>query len=113
MVVTGAAHEEAVRRQLPRVDRVIAEPSPRDSMAAIGLAAAQLEREDPEALVGSFAADHVITDEAAFAECVREAAEVAAGGLLVTIGIEPTHAATGFGYIRGGDALPGFATARS
>ncbi|MET0998667.1 MAG: sugar phosphate nucleotidyltransferase, partial [Marmoricola sp.] len=40
------------------------------------------------------------------------AAEVAATGLLVTIGIEPTHASTGFGYIRGGDALPGFATAR-
>ena len=68
VVVTGAAHEEAVRRQLPQLDRVIAEPSPRDSMAAIGLAAAQLEREDPEALVGSFAADHVITDEAAFAD---------------------------------------------
>ena len=62
MVVTGAAHEQAVRRQLPRVDRVLAEPSPRDSMAAIGLAAAQLEREDPDALIGSFAADHVITD---------------------------------------------------
>ena len=51
-----------------------------------------LEREDPEALVGSFAADHVITDEEAFADCVREAAEVADTGLLVTIGIEPTRA---------------------
>ncbi len=112
VVVTGVAHEEAVRRQLPHLDRVIAEPSPRDSMAAIGLAAAQLELEDPEALIGSFAADHVITDEAALAACVTEAAEVAATGLLVTIGIEPTHASTGFGYIRGGDALPGFPTAR-
>lgn len=112
VVVTGAAHEEAVRRQLPRTTRVIAEPSPRDSMAAIGLAAARLELEDPEALIGSFAADHVITDEAAFAACVSEAAEVAAEGLLVTIGIEPTHASTGFGYIRGGEAVPGFATAR-
>ncbi len=112
VVVTGAAHEEVVRRQLPHLPRVIAEPSPRDSMAAIGLAAAQLEREDPEALVGSFAADHVITNEAAFAECLIEAADVAASGLLVTIGIEPTHAATGFGYIRGGERLPDFATAQ-
>lgn len=112
VVVTGAAHEEAVRRQLPDVAQVIAEPSPRDSMAAIGLAAARLELEDPEALIGSFAADHVITDEEAFAACVAEAAEVAAQGLLVTIGIEPTYAATGFGYVRGGDALPGFPTAR-
>ncbi len=113
VVVTGASHEEAVRRQLPGVDRVIAEPSPRDSMAAIGLAAAQLELEDPDALIGSFAADHVISDLDAFSECVAEAAEVAAGGLLVTIGIEPTSAATGFGYVRGGPALPGFATAQS
>jgi len=112
VVVTGAAHADAVRGQLPGIERVVAEPSPRDSMAAIGLAAALLEREDPEALIGSFAADHVITDEAAFAACVTEAAAVAASGLLVTIGIEPTHPATGFGYIRGGDPLPGFATAR-
>ncbi len=112
LVVTGVAHDEAVRRQLPEVDRVIAEPSPRDSMAAIGLAAAQLELEDPDALIGSFAADHVITDQAAFAACVREAAEVAAQGLLVTIGIEPTYAGTGFGYVRGGAALDGHATAR-
>ena len=60
---------------------MLAEPSPRDSMAAIGLAAAQLEREDPDALIGSFAADHVINDDAAFAACVREAAEVADAGL--------------------------------
>jgi mannose-1-phosphate guanylyltransferase len=113
VVVTGAAHEDAVRQQLPEVDRVVAEPSPRDSMAAIGLAAALLEREDPEALVGSFAADHVIDDPAAFATCVREAADVARHGLLVTIGIEPTHAATGFGYVRSGAALDGFATARA
>ena len=113
MVVTGAAHEDAVRRQLPEVNRVIAEPSPRDSMAAIGLAAALLEREDPDALVGSFAADHVIDDPVLFATCVREAAEVARSGLLVTIGIEPTHAATGYGYIRSGEALNGFASARA
>jgi mannose-1-phosphate guanylyltransferase len=112
VVVTGAAHEEAVRAQLPGIGRVIGEPSPRDSMAAIGLAAAQLELEDPDALIGSFAADHVITDEEAFAACLTEAAAVAAEGLLVTIGIEPTHPATGFGYIRGGDPLPGFPTAR-
>ncbi len=111
VVVTGAAHEAGVRRQLPGVERVVAEPSPRDSMAAIGLAAALLEREDPDALIGSFAADHVVTGDQAFAACVREAAEVAATGLLVTIGIQPTSPATGFGYVRGGEPLPGFPTA--
>ena len=55
LVVTGATHLEAVRGQLPMLPRddVVAEPSPRDSMPAIGLAAAILERRDPEAVLGS------------------------------------------------------------
>ncbi len=113
VVVTGAAHADAVRAQLSRLrpDQVLAEPSPRDSMAAIGLAAAVVEGVDPDAVIGSFAADHVIPDSAAFEAVIREAAEVAREGHLVTIGIEPTSPATGFGYIRAGEALPGYATA--
>jgi mannose-1-phosphate guanylyltransferase len=115
LVVTGVAHREAVRRQLPTVpeDQVIAEPSPRDSMAAIGLAAAIVERRDPEALIASFAADHVIADPVAFRACVAEAAAVAETGLLVTIGIAPVRPSTGFGYIRLGARLDGFPTARA
>jgi mannose-1-phosphate guanylyltransferase len=113
VVVTGRAHEDAVRAQLPGVERVLAEPSPRDSMAAIGLAAAILEREVPDALVASFAADHVISGSEEFLAAVREAAAVADRGWLVTIGIEPTHPATGFGYVRAGEALDGFPTARA
>jgi mannose-1-phosphate guanylyltransferase len=111
LVVTGAAHAAAVRDQLPGLpeDAVVAEPSPRDSMAAIGLAAAILERRDPDAVMGSFAADHVITDEAAFRACVTRAAEAARHDWLVTIGIEPTHPATGFGYIDVAPELPGLA----
>jgi mannose-1-phosphate guanylyltransferase len=70
-----------------------------------------LEREQPDALVGSFAADHLIAGAEAFQAAVREAAGVADTGLLVTIGIEPTGPATGFGYIRAGERLPGFDTA--
>lgn len=101
IVVTGAAHRDAVVAQLPEVagDGVIAEPSPRDSMAAIGLAAALLERDHPDAVMGSFAADHVIRDPAAFRACVRRAVAAAEVGWLVTLGIEPTHPSTGFGYI--------------
>ena len=107
LVVTGAAHEDAVRAQLPMLgrDAVVAEPSPRDSMPAIGLAAAILERRDPEAILGSFAADHVITDTAGFRRAVQEAVVLARVGELVTIGIEPTRPATGFGYIRMGADL--------
>ena len=80
-------------------------------MAAIGLAAAVIERRDPDAVIGSFAADHVIPDQGAFEAVIREAAAVARDGHLVTIGIEPTWPATGFGYIRAGDALAGSPTA--
>ena len=113
VVVTGAAHADAVRGQLPGLpaDRVLAEPAPRDSMAAIGLAAAVVERTDPGAVIGSFAADHVIPDADAFRAAVREAVEVAREGHLVTLGVEPTHPATGFGYIRAGERLDGFPTA--
>lgn len=109
LVVTGAAHREAVVAQLPEVDPggVVAEPSPRDSMAAIGLAAAMLERQEPDAVMGSFAADHVIRDPAAFRACVRRAVAAAEQGWLVTIGIEPSHPATGFGYIDVGESLDG------
>jgi mannose-1-phosphate guanylyltransferase len=108
LVVTGARHREAVVAQLPEVQpaRVIGEPSPRDSMAAIGLAAALLEREDADAVMGSFAADHVIRHQGAFESAVRVAAEVAAEGWLVTIGIEPTYPATSFGYLQQGEPLP-------
>jgi mannose-1-phosphate guanylyltransferase len=114
VIVTGAAHEAAVREQLPSLTQgqVIAEPAPRESMAAIGLAAAVVEAQDPEAILGSFAADHVIPDASAFHDCVREAVEVARGGRVVTIGIEPTHPSTGFGYIQMGSGIPGVATAR-
>lgn len=115
LVVTGGAHAAAVRGQVADLpeDLLLTEPSPRDSMAAIGLAAAVLERRDPDAIIGSFAADHVISNEDAFAEAVVEAVEVAArGDRLVTIGIAPTYPATGFGYIQMGPRLPGHRSAR-
>jgi mannose-1-phosphate guanylyltransferase len=107
MVVTGVLHEAAVKVQLPGLSpsNLVAEPSPRGSMAAIGLAAAMLELRDPAAIIGSFAADHVIGEPEVFARCVREAVEVARAGYVVTIGIQPTGPATGFGYIRVGDPL--------
>ncbi len=101
-------------RQLPDLPpaQVVAEPSPRDSMAAIGLAAALLEASEPEAVMASFAADHVISDAEAFATAVRDAVQAARQGWLVTIGIEPTGPATGFGYIRSGATIDGTAARR-
>ncbi|GAA3807970.1 mannose-1-phosphate guanylyltransferase [Nocardioides panacisoli] len=113
LVVTGRAHEAAVREQLPSLgaDDLVAEPSARDSMAAIGLAAAILERRaertGEDLVMGSFAADHVIADVEAFARTVQEAVAAAREDHLVTIGIEPTFPSSAFGYIHQGDPLPG------
>ncbi|WP_284302618.1 mannose-1-phosphate guanylyltransferase [Mobilicoccus caccae] len=107
LVVTGRRHAEAVAAQLPEVpsDRILAEPSPRDSMAAIGWAAAVIERHNPEAIIGSFAADHVVGDPETFRAMVSEAVAVARHDYVVTLGIRPTYPATGFGYIHEGASL--------
>ena len=101
MVVTGIAHADAVLAQLPQLTAhdVLAEPSPRDSMAAIALAAAVVEQRHGARVIGSFAADHVIRDPEAFHDAVRTAVEVAQQGYVVTIGITPTVPSTAFGYI--------------
>ncbi len=105
LVVTGTRHEAAVRAQLPELQpgAVLAEPSPRDSMAAIGLAAAVLAERDGDVVLGSFAADHVIAGPG-FAQAVRRAVEAARAGYVCTIGIAPTFASTAFGYIEAAGA---------
>ncbi|MCC9205324.1 mannose-1-phosphate guanylyltransferase [Arthrobacter sp. zg-Y769] len=107
MVVTGAVHRQAVRQQLPEISNknLVLELEPKDSAAAIGLAAAILYKRDPRIIMGSFAADQVIAPVEVFQAAVREAVHTAAQGYVVTIGIEPTHPSTGFGYIRAGDQL--------
>src|SRR4051794_28677296 len=104
-VVTGAAHADAIRAQLPDLTGLLVEPSPRDSMPAIGLAAAVIGAGDPDAVIGSFAADHIIDDQIAFAEAIEQAVAVASSGLISTIGITPTGPSTAFGYIESGDLL--------
>jgi mannose-1-phosphate guanylyltransferase len=108
-VVTGVAHAAAVARQLPALpeDNVLVEPSPRESCAAVGLAAALIELRAPGSVMGSFAADHLVRDEPALASVVREAARGAQQGLLMTVGIPPTRAETGYGYLHCGETVDG------
>ncbi len=120
LVVTGARHAAAVQAQLPELvadgtERVLAEPSPRDSMAAIGLAAAVLEhRHGGDVVLGSFAADHVITGSEEFGRAVREGVAAARAGYVATIGIAATEPSTAFGYVHAGAPLgvPEAASAR-
>jgi mannose-1-phosphate guanylyltransferase len=108
-VVTGAAHAAAVARQLPQLPdgNILVEPSPRDSCAATGLAAALIELRAPGSLMGSFAADHLIRDDAKLAAVVREAMAGAEQGLLMTVGITPTRPETGYGYLHCGETIDG------
>lgn len=112
VVVTGTRHAAAVADQVPGLGaddergRLLVEPSPRDSMAAIGLAAAVLlERHGEDVVVGSFAADHVIAGSDEFERAVREAVTAARAGFVVTIGIAATGPSTAFGYVRSAQPL--------
>ncbi|MEV8266741.1 mannose-1-phosphate guanylyltransferase [Microbacterium sp. NPDC076911] len=106
-VVTGRAHRAAVENELPGIPdmNVILESEPRDSTAAIGLAAAILVRREPNVIIGSFAADHVIRVPHLFEWAVRQAVETARKGYICTIGIQPSEPSVGFGYIRKSDEL--------
>ncbi len=96
-----------MERELPGVPdhNVFLESEPRDSSAAIGLAAAILVRREPDVIIGSFAADHVIRQTRQFEFAVRQAVAVAREGYICTIGIQPSEASVGFGYIKQADEL--------
>jgi mannose-1-phosphate guanylyltransferase len=110
LVVTGRVHARTVRRQLPRLRRaaVLVEPEGRNTAAAIALAALHVARRDPDAVMAVLPADHAIDGLPAFRRDLSLALDVAERtSALVTIGIVPTHAETGYGYIRVGAPLPG------
>jgi mannose-1-phosphate guanylyltransferase len=84
-------------------DRLIVEPASRGTTSALGLAAMTLLERDPEAVMLSVAADHVIRGEASYRQAVKRAIRVAeASRELVAVGLKPSYPATGFGYIEVG-----------
>ena len=106
-IVCGSGHKDAIAGQVPAVpaNNIIVEPSGRNSGPAIALAAAIIEAHDPDAIMGSFAADHLISVGDAFRAAIRNAIAVAETGKLVTVGVTPQRAETGYGYIQGGAPL--------
>lgn len=107
LVVTGSAHASAISEQLTGIssENILIEPAARDSMPAIGWAATVIAHRDSDAVIGSFPADHVIDDTAAFAETIRQARIAAQADLICTVGVDPTGPSTAFGYIESGDVL--------
>src|SRR6266568_1015680 len=101
-VITNEDLLREISRQLPKLGRaqIIAEPVGRNTAPAIGLAAFILLRNDPEAVIGMFPSDHVIGDEKRYRQVLERGIEIAAAGEnIVVLGIHPTRAETGYGYI--------------
>ncbi len=103
-VVTNTEQAAAVRGNLPRVpkNQILAEPVGRNTAAAIGLAALHIQKRtrSSDALMAVLPADHYIGNPARYQKVVRAALDAAAQGPhLVTLGIQPAHPETGFGYI--------------
>jgi mannose-1-phosphate guanylyltransferase/mannose-6-phosphate isomerase len=84
---------------------IVLEPVARNTAPAIALGAMQAMARDPQALLLVLPADHLIGDTARFVEAVHDALPLAQAGWLVTFGIRPDRAETGFGYIRRAEAL--------
>ena len=107
LIATGAHLIDATRALLPDIPigNFLAEPVPRNTAPCIAWATAVIARRDPDAVVGVLSADHVAQDEAAFASAIDLAMSVADSGRITTIGIHPTRAETGYGYIEVGPQL--------
>ncbi|MFL5732303.1 MAG: mannose-1-phosphate guanylyltransferase [Chloroflexia bacterium] len=107
LVATNAAYVEAAANQLEQVppENILGEPQGRGTAAAIGLAAVHLRKRDPGATMAVLTADHLIRDRETFRRVLAAATEVAEEGWLVTLGIRPEYAETGYGYIERGGSL--------
>jgi mannose-1-phosphate guanylyltransferase len=106
LILTNADQEAGVRALCPSLpqENIVAEPAKRDTAAAIALGAGWIARRAPQAVMIVLPADHLIQDAAGFQKTLRTAAAAAEqSGDLVTIGIQPTWACPGFGYIEQGE----------
>jgi len=109
-IITNTDLRLAIARQLPQLVRkqLVAEPVGRNTAPAIGLAAFILHRHNPQAVLGLFPSDHVITNEKQFRKDLQTGIALAAAGKnIVVMGVEPTRAETGYGYVEAGDEYKG------
>ncbi len=105
-LATGAHLLDVTQKSLPHIppSNMLAEPVPRNTAPCIAWATATIARHDPDAIIAVLSADHLATDEQTFAKVVEHAMRVAQSGTITTIGIVPTRAETGYGYIEVGQA---------
>ena len=107
-VITNDLLDDLIAEQLPEVPRehILSEPAARNTAPACALAAFLLEKSEPERVIGIFPSDHVVKNPQRFAEVIRAGIALAASGdKIVVLGVPPTRAETGYGYIElGGKA---------
>ena len=109
-IITNELLSGEIQSQLEGVPsrQIVEEPAARNTAPACGLAAFLIERENPDAVIGVFPSDHVIGDEPRFLKIIEHGIALAAQtDVMVVLGIEPTRAETGYGYIETGDEAPG------
>ena len=108
LVVTIKDQADELCNQAPEIplENFLLEPEPRGTASAVGLAAAVLNKRDPQAVMASLHSDHYIRNQDLFQLLVRVAVDVAERDYLVTLGITPTYPATVYGYIQRGQPLP-------
>lgn len=115
LVCAGAAYLDVVAAELPELppENLLGEPVGRDSLNAVAWPAALLVRRDPEAVVATLTADHIIRPVPDFQQALDEAFRVAEkdASALVTFGVVPTAPHTGFGYLHRGEPIEGFENA--
>ncbi|MDD2823369.1 MAG: sugar phosphate nucleotidyltransferase [Candidatus Daviesbacteria bacterium] len=114
-LITLENYVKDIKEQLPGLleENIIAEPMSKNTALAMGLASTVIRKIDPMAVVVNLAADQLIEDEEAFCNTIELALGVAAAdNHLVSIGIKPTFAHTGLGYIKTGQALKDYSTAK-
>lgn len=107
-VATHTDYRVLAHQQLRKVPagNILGEPAARGTAAAIGLAALHILRRDPLGVMAVLTADHLISKKREFQTALQTAAQLAAEGWLVTLGIKPSRVETGYGYIQRGPALP-------
>lgn len=115
-VITNDLLAKTISDQLESLpaQQILCEPAARNTAPAAGLAAFILEKTAPHAIIGIFPADHVIANEPAFLNVLKQGIDIAgAGENMVVIGLQPTRAETGYGYIETGGAIkPGVTRVR-
>lgn len=115
IIICNEEHRFLVAEQMQEIgikpDAIVLEPVARNTAPAAAVAAAIVAEDDPQGIVVLLPSDHVVAEVEKFRDALASAVEAARAGKIVTFGMTPSHAETGYGYIQKGAPLAGEAYA--